>query len=135
MKILLSIKPEFVEQIFNGNKKYEYRKSIFTKKDVDSVIIYSTMPVGRIVGEFKISDILHENPEQLWSDTEDLSGITKAFYDEYFKDRDKGYALKIGSLKKYKNPINPFDIFKDFVAPQSFKYIEDDIKECLEAAF
>ena len=26
MKVLLSIKPEFVQEIFTGKKKYEYRK-------------------------------------------------------------------------------------------------------------
>ena len=54
MKILLSIKPEFVEEIFSGRKKFEYRKAIFTNKKVTSVIVYSTMPVGKIVGEFTI---------------------------------------------------------------------------------
>ena len=51
MKVLLSIKPEFVKEIFEGRKKFEYRKSIFTK-DVTSVIVYSTKPEGMIVGEF-----------------------------------------------------------------------------------
>ena len=31
MKILLSIKPEFAERIFDGSKKYEFRKVIFRK--------------------------------------------------------------------------------------------------------
>ncbi len=124
MKILLSIKPEFVEQIFNGQKKYEYRKSIFSKKNISTVVIYSTMPVGKIVGEFNISSIIEESPEKLWNETELLSGISKSFFDEYFKDRAKGYALKIGKLKKYKEPIDPFLIFEKFVPPQSFRYIE-----------
>jgi len=68
MKVLLSIKREFVEQIMNGTKKYEYRKRIF-KQDVDSVVIYSTMPVGRIVGEFKIESILKQSPDEIWSQT------------------------------------------------------------------
>ena len=53
MKVLLSIKPQFVEEIFAGKKRFEYRKAIFSK-DVDSVVIYSTKPVGKIVGEFTI---------------------------------------------------------------------------------
>lgn len=31
MKVLLSIKPEFVEKIFAGEKKFEYRRTIFKK--------------------------------------------------------------------------------------------------------
>ena len=44
MKVLLSIKPEFVEAIFSGEKLYEYRKAIF-KKNVTTVVIYATKPV------------------------------------------------------------------------------------------
>ena len=128
MKILLSIKPEFVEQIFNGNKRFEYRKNIFSKKEVHSVIIYSTMPVGMIVGEFEISKILEDTPEKIWEDTEEQSGITKSFYDSYFENRDKAYALKIGKLKIYKAPINPYKIFDNFIPPQSFRYLQEDIQ-------
>lgn len=126
MKILLSIKPEFVEEIFKGNKKFEYRKSIFKNTKVKSVIIYATMPIGRIVGEFSIENILQDAPAQLWQDTSTKSGITKAFYDLYFEGRDKAYALQIGELIQYKEPINPYNLIKDFVPPQSFKYISDD---------
>lgn len=38
MKVLLSIKPEFVEEIILGNKKFEYRKSIFKRKDISSIV-------------------------------------------------------------------------------------------------
>ena len=57
MKVLLSIKPQFVEEIFSGKKRFEYRKSIFKRDNIKSVIIYCTMPVGKIVGEFEIEDI------------------------------------------------------------------------------
>lgn len=33
MEVLLSIIPRFVEEIINGNKKYEFRKKVFKKKD------------------------------------------------------------------------------------------------------
>ena len=128
MKILLSINPKFVEQIFNANKRFEYRKNIFSNKEVHSVIIYSTMPVGMIVGEFEISKILEDTPEKIWEDTEEQSGITKSFYDSYFENRDKAYALKIGKLKIYKAPINPYKIFDNFIPPQSFRYLQEDIQ-------
>jgi len=31
MKALLSIKPEFVEEIIEGRKKFEYRKKVFKR--------------------------------------------------------------------------------------------------------
>lgn len=122
MKVLLSIKPEFVREIFAGNKKYEYRKAIFTK-NVNQVVVYSTKPEGMIVGEFTVETIIEKEPQQLWDQTKEASGITKEFFDQYFEGRKRGYALKISSPKLYENPINPFNLFSSFVAPQSFKYI------------
>lgn len=58
MRVLLSIKPEFVEKIFSGEKLYEYRKATFKNEDISSVVIYSTMPVGKIVGEFKFKKFI-----------------------------------------------------------------------------
>ncbi len=66
MKVLLSIKPEFVEKILDGTKKFEFRKGIFKNPDVKSVVIYSTMPVGMIVAEFDIADVIEDKPSNVW---------------------------------------------------------------------
>lgn len=125
MKVLLSIKPEFVHEIFQGRKKFEYRKSIFSKH-VTKVIVYSTKPEGMIVGEFSIKSILQYEPKELWKKTHNESGISKQFFDEYFEGRDKGYALQIENPILYEEPIDPFKIFDVFVAPQSFRYIKEE---------
>ena len=130
MKVLLSIKPEFVHEIFQGRKKYEYRKSIFTKH-VTKVLVYSTKPEGMIVGEFSVRRILNDTPENLWEKTSAVSGITKEFFDQYFEGRERGYALQIEEPVLYNKPINPFDMFSSFVAPQSFKYIEEEKEPAL----
>ena len=57
MNVILSIKPEFVEKIFSGEKQYEYRKVLFKQK-VDTVYIYASRPISKIVGEFKIAEII-----------------------------------------------------------------------------
>ncbi len=46
MKVLLSIKPDFVQEMARGRKRFEYRRRIF-KQDVDSVVIYACRPVGK----------------------------------------------------------------------------------------
>ena len=117
MKVLLSIKPEFVEKIFFKDKKYEFRKVLF-KKDVESVVIYSTMPVGRIVGEFTIANIHSYCPEKLWELTKEKAGITYEYYSKYFEGRKIAHALEIGKLQKYEIEINPFTADSSFVAPQ-----------------
>ena len=122
MKVLLSIKPEFVKKIFFKSKRYEFRKVLF-RKEVESVVIYSTMPVGRIVGEFKISKIISGRPDIVWEKPKKYSGVTHQFYAEYFMDRDLAHAIEIGRLTRYKIEIDPFINIPNFVAPQSFRYI------------
>ena len=51
--ILLSIKPEFSEKIFNETKKYEFRKRVARKK-VEKIVVYATSPVKKIVGEVEV---------------------------------------------------------------------------------
>lgn len=128
MKVLLSIKPEFVERIFSGEKKFEYRKAIFKQK-VTKIIVYCTMPVGMIVGEFDIDEILEGSPADIWNRTYKFSGVEENFYIDYFSGRNKGYAIKIGEKTKYKEPVNPKTIFDSFMPPQSFMYVDTNIME------
>ena len=65
MKALLSIKPEFVEEIIEGRKKFEYRKKLFKRSDISSIVVYATKPYGKVVGEFEIETILEENIDKL----------------------------------------------------------------------
>lgn len=122
-RILLSIKPKFVEKIFDGTKRFEFRRVIFKNKDVNKVVIYSSSPVQKVVGEFEISEIINENIENLWDRTGELSGISEAYYYEYFNDKKEGYALGIKNVVKYKVPLDLKETF-DVHAPQSFVYIK-----------
>ena len=120
-KILISINPEHVQNIINGTKKYEYRK-IAAKQDVSSILIYETTPVKRIVAEAEILEVLMCSPSELWDKTKEESGISKDFFDEYFKDKEIAYAYKLGKIKVYKQPKTLFD-YGIKAAPQSFVYV------------
>ena len=49
----------------SGEKLYEYRK-VQCKKDVRKIIIYSTSPIMKVIGEAEIEDILIGEPQQIW---------------------------------------------------------------------
>ena len=121
MNVILSIKPEFVEKIFSGEKKYEYRKILFKQK-VDTVYIYASRPISKIVGDFKIEEIICDKPENIWQSTKRQSGITKKFFDKYYKGKEKGVALKIKEYKEYEEGLNPESLITNFKVPQSFIY-------------
>lgn len=123
MKVLLSIKPEFVEKILDGSKKFEFRKGIFKNSLVTSVVIYSTMPVGMVVGEFDIADVIHDEPSIVWNKTKKFAGISKDFFDIYFESREKAYAIEISNVRKYEQPMLLSALGKNISAPQSYRYL------------
>src|SRR5689334_6963963 len=126
MKVLLSIKPQFAEKIFNGTKRYEYRRKIFKNSNVKSIIVYVTQPIGRILGKFDISGIEMDTPEAIWSKTNKFSGISEEHFQQYFFGRETAFALKIGNVRKYELPLDPKKIFTNFTPPQSYMYILKD---------
>ncbi|WP_345828674.1 ASCH domain-containing protein [Erwinia sp. HDF1-3R] len=123
MKVILSIKPEYAERILSGEKKFEFRKTIFKNRNVDTVIIYATMPVGKVIGEFKVGDILVLSPSELWDKTKNYAGISHKFFKDYFHCRDKGFAISVENPKRYASPLDLDDISPGAKAPQSFRYV------------
>lgn len=120
-KIIISIKPEYVEKIISGEKKYEYRTKA-AKKDVDKIIIYETTPVRKVVAEAEILDVLIMRPSELWELTKDHAGTTKSFFMSYFKGKEVAYAYKLGKVKVYRRPME-LSAFGLKSAPQSFVYL------------
>lgn len=124
MKVLLSIKPEFAFKIFDGTKKFEFRKTIFKNKEVKTVVVYASSPIQKVIGEFEIEKILDYDLETLWNLTQNDSGISEDFFYKYFAEKERGYAIEIKKTKKYNNPKNlqkEFNIFP----PQSFAYLKN----------
>lgn len=120
-KMLLSINPEHVENIMNGEKVYEFRKTR-CKENIDKIIIYSTSPVMKVVGEAEVTDIIVDVPNEVWNITAEHSGISKDFFDLYFYGKEKAVAYKLGKIIKFKKP-RPLSYYGLNFAPQSFVYI------------
>jgi len=126
MRVLLSIKPVHANNILSGLKQFEFRRKIFARKDIRTVLIYCTMPVGRLVGEFDLDGVLEGCPEDLWVETSHGSGISKSYYDSYFHGRKRAYALRIGEVRGFKEPLLPSALFLNFSPPQSYMYVSEE---------
>ncbi len=123
MKVLLSIKPEFAEKIFNGTKKFEFRKAIFKNKKIKTVVVYASAPVQRVIGEFEIEGILTGTPDRLWENTCHAAGIDEDYFRKYFLNRELGFAIQIRKVKRYPVPLKLQEAFQ-VTPPQSFLYLE-----------
>lgn len=122
MNLIISIKPQFVEKILSGEKKYEFRRRIYTK-EVDKIYIYQTAPDSKIVAYFNPGKIIKDTPENLWKNFKEFSGTTEEHLMSYLRDKDEAYAIEITNLEIFEKPFVPEGI----KAPQSYKYVDYDL--------
>jgi len=119
---LLSIKPEYVDAIFKGEKRVEFRRTRFAR-NVSHIIVYATQPVGAVVGYFEVGLIEENTPDRLWDSFGTVGCIDKDKFDQYFDGTSIGYAIGVknpvrlsenASLNRYSGLSRP---------PQSFAYL------------
>jgi predicted transcriptional regulator len=122
---MLSIKPEYVERIFAGSKKYEFRKRL-ANRDVGKILMYSTAPIMKVVGEVQIVEMISASPTVLWECTKEFAGISQNKYREYYKGCKVAYAYRLGQVTRYEPPkeISEFNVN---MPPQSFIYLSGEL--------
>lgn len=106
---------------------YEYRKRVFKRTDIDRVYVYTSKPICRIVGYFTIDEVIENSPSNVWKITYRSSGISKEYFDAYFKNSHTAYAIKIGKAVKLDTPIDPKSVLDNFYVPQNFMYMDVDL--------
>lgn len=119
--MLLSIKPQYVKKILDGEKKYEFRKSK-PQKAVNQIIIYASSPQKMVVGEATIEEIIEGAPKEIWEIAKSASGITKKDFLAYYSGKDRAYAYKLKDVMVYDRPKN-LSFYGISQAPQSFIYL------------
>ncbi len=127
MNVLLSIRPKYAEAIIKGRKSFEFRKSIFKYHPVEMVYLYATKPVSKVVGSFRVGNIICREPKVLWEELGRFSGVSSAEFFGYFKDNDIGFAIEIKDLEVFRRPVNPSLFIEGFTPPRSFKYIDGQL--------
>ena len=126
--VLISIQTKYANEIFNGNKKYEYRRRSIGENNLNKKIyVYSAGIDKAIIGYIVIDDILCGDINYIV----DKTSPKEVNIREYFKGLKKGYALHIKTYYKFDNPITLTDlrkIDKNITLPQYYKYIKESDK-------
>lgn len=124
-RALLSIRPRFADAILRGEKRYEFRRSVFSRQ-VDVVLVYVTAPVRLVVAEFDILSVITEPLEALWDRTHKYAGISETAFYNYFEGLDQGHAISIGEVRTYDPPFCLVERL-GLKPPQSFLYLDSDV--------
>ena len=121
--VLISIFPLYSSQIFEGSKKIEFRKRIFSK-DIKKIVVYSTSPVGKIEGVWDYDGVEESTPTALWKKYSKVGGIKKEKYDAYFSNSSIAYGIKVKNPIRFNNPFTISEISKN--PPQSYIYLTEE---------
>ena len=101
--VLISIKTKYVNQIFSGIKKYEYRRKSIGNKNINKkVFVYSSEIDKAIVGYIVIEEIIEGNMDYVLDVTDNKNNEEII---NYFNNCDKCYAYKISKFVKLDKPI------------------------------
>lgn len=129
--VLISIKPKYVEKILQGEKKFEFRKTIFKRENIRKVFIYSSAPVQKIVASFEIEEIFRGHPKEIWNSCKKGAGISEDAYFDYFADREYACSIQIKNLHRFQNPVSPYEHIPNFVPPQSYMFVNMNLQRVL----
>lgn len=124
--LLLSLKPQYADLVFQGLKGAELRRRIIRFMENRDVYIYVSSPVRQIRGGFHVGEVWEGTPEKIWRKVSDLAKIEKSDYDAYYANQKIAYALQITNVWEYKNPVGLHTLrkrFPGFVVPQSWRYV------------
>jgi predicted transcriptional regulator len=121
--VLLSVKPRFAEQILDGTKTVEFRRS-WAVEPVGLAVVYSSSPVQRLVGIVGIEGVVIASPASVWTKCRARGpGLERKELMEYFAGKDQAFGILLGRLTLPEEPIRPKSLFKGFRPPQSYRYL------------
>jgi predicted transcriptional regulator len=130
MKILMSIKPKYVDKILRETKQWEFRRRIWKDWEKSKLLgiyriaVYASAPISKIVFEFEIEAIYQTVPETIWEYCNNNSGMSEKEFFKYFNGADVGYAILIGKIWHYTEPVRLSD-YGLKRPPQNFMYLPE----------
>jgi len=120
---LMSIRPEYAERLLDGSKRVEFRKRRLAG-DVTTVLIYATMPVGRIVGVFEVDGYDIASPSALWERHKSHAGISRSGFRRYFSRHRLAVGILVRDARRLDRPVPLSELDATLRPPQSFRYLE-----------
>lgn len=97
---LISIKPKYAEAILAGRKTVELRRRVPFLVPGTRLYIYSTLPVGAVVGAVTLVDVVRSTPEAIWDEYSAQAEIGKDDYDAYFSGTDEAVGLVLANIQR-----------------------------------
>ena len=119
--VLFSIHPEHAAAIYTGAKRYEFRRCRVHLHAGDRVLIYETLPVGLVTGEFTVGPIYIGGAASLLAFTRNASGVGAA---TYLEGAVVATAISVVNPRKWATASSLEAVGAPTRAPQSYRFLD-----------
>lgn len=128
--LLMSIQPQYIKKIFNGDKVIEIRKKFNYKWSNRRVTLYSSHPTKAIMGYAVIQSVVSDTPENIWRNYGDQLGCTRTEFDSYTNGHVKVFAIQLSNVCPYISPMPlrqlSWFLDKNLKPPQSYASLKEN---------
>jgi predicted transcriptional regulator len=118
--VVLSLHPTHAYAILDGRKTAEFRRSKIPA-DAQSVVIYATSPIMKVLGSATVAGFKEAAPATIWRNYRKQGNVSKAFFDAYFDGAAQARCYVLESPKRFDEDLS-LDAFGVSTPPQSFAY-------------
>ena len=126
--ILLSLKPQYADLLFNGSKTAELRRSA-PKSEIDDVYVYVSSPDRILYGGFTVRQVWSGPLDEIWEKSERSACVEKEEYFAYFSGSSTAHALEVADVWKFEDAVALPALrskFAKFTVPQSWRYVRPE---------
>lgn len=141
---LISVRPRWASTFFlsHNPKSIELRKGNFgaSLKPGDNLVIYSTLPQGKVIGTVKVVKREPLIIDRLWEQSQrgKLAYVTQSEFDTYYSNTICGVGIWVSEPKQWKQPIGLFEmreiLGKHWQPPQQLQQLNTDQLTALNIA-
>jgi predicted transcriptional regulator len=131
--ILISVKPEYVDLIFQGIKTIELRRRFCDSVTAGTkIFIYSTSPIKKLVGFAIVKSVIKTNIKKLWQIAGKESCVNYDYFCNYFNGIEYGYGIELEKPVLLKQQIGLTQLrAKKYMPPQSYMFVSDNLEYLL----
>jgi len=124
--LLVSLRPEYAEKVFDGNKTAELRRIKPRVKAGDLLFVYVSSPVKALYGICEVIEVIVGAPNQLCDQVLAISGVTEKQFNDYFAGASCGFVIVFKNAKCLPVPLKLACLqqqWANFTPPQSYRYL------------
>lgn len=117
---IISVRPPWASAFFldRNPKTIELRKGNFgtSLKAGDSIVIYSTLPVGEAIGTVKVIKRESLTVDRLWEQSQHgrLAKVSRSQFDAYYAGQISGVGVWVSSAALFPSPIALLQLRKNW---------------------